>query len=204
MKKTFIFTCLCILFSFFACKNTADVDKPVLLDCLKTPLADFDLPNNATVYANTSGYLFSNTSVNFETVKWDFGDKTPISTAVNPEHIFTALGDYNVSLTVINCKNDSVKVSKKITVKNSIEFEKIVPNSQNAYFSTLLSINEDKFIIQGIGWSGYGLQLSTFAFGVKSIYTKIWESSVSTFKFNDDKSGTFRKDIVGDNLYTFC
>jgi hypothetical protein len=34
--------------------------------------------------------------------KWDFGDGTPTTTQVNPEHIYAASGDYIVTLTVYN------------------------------------------------------------------------------------------------------
>jgi glucose/arabinose dehydrogenase/PKD repeat protein len=41
------------------------------------------------------------------TYKWDFGDKSPVSTAADPEHTYASTGDYEVHLTVTDSKNNS-------------------------------------------------------------------------------------------------
>ncbi|MBL0047186.1 MAG: PKD domain-containing protein [Bacteroidetes bacterium] len=53
------------------------------------------LPGNTTVN-------FTNTSTGASTYSWDFGDGSPIETTENPSHTFSAVGTYNVSLTVSN------------------------------------------------------------------------------------------------------
>jgi PKD repeat protein len=50
--------------------------------------------------------------VNVDRYEWDFGDGSPVVTDVNPMHVFTAGGDYNVTIRVFN---------------NCGEFEKILP-----------------------------------------------------------------------------
>jgi hypothetical protein len=43
--------------------------------------------------------MFTNISQNYESLTWDFGDSSEISTEANPEHVFKSLGSYVVKLT---------------------------------------------------------------------------------------------------------
>jgi Zn-dependent metalloprotease len=61
---------------------------------------------------------FNNTTPNGMTFAWDFGDGSPVSTATNPVHSYTANGIYNVKLKGVGCANavDSIIKNAFITV----------------------------------------------------------------------------------------
>lgn len=49
-----------------------------------------------------SAVNFNNTSTNAFNYVWDFGDGSPVSTAVSPSHVYNAAGDYDVMLIAID------------------------------------------------------------------------------------------------------
>lgn len=61
----------------------------------------------------TNGTKFGNS------YQWNFGDGTPISTLENPEHSYTVVGTYNVTLTATNEKGDSVLVKNGLVKVNT-------------------------------------------------------------------------------------
>jgi PKD repeat protein len=73
---------------------------------------------------NDNEVSFTNTSSDFDSVFWDFGDAS-YSTDVHPVHIYQAGGDYTVSLTVTRCgKTD--EESNTITIESGVNIEKEV------------------------------------------------------------------------------
>jgi PKD repeat protein len=69
----------------------------------------------------TSGYAplsvqFTDLSKNATEWNWDFGDNTPISIEQSPEHIFSAVGTYTVTLVATNGDGSSDEKSMDITV----------------------------------------------------------------------------------------
>lgn len=48
--------------------------------------------------------------------EWDFGDGTPVSNEINPTHIFSSVGTFTVSLTIIDLDGDSHSNSADIEV----------------------------------------------------------------------------------------
>lgn len=62
------------------------------------------MPGGAAVFTNKST-IPSNGTLSY---RWDFGDETGTSTAVNPSHVYAAAGSYNVQLTAASdygCRN---------------------------------------------------------------------------------------------------
>ena len=51
---------------------------------------------------------FTDNSVNAASIKWDFGDKSAISTESNPSHTYRTTGFYTVRLTATNGDNSNV------------------------------------------------------------------------------------------------
>jgi len=63
--------------------------------------------------------VFTNTTKFANSYKWDFGDGSAISTLENPEHTYTVVGTYNVTLTCTNEKGDSVLIKNEIVKVNT-------------------------------------------------------------------------------------
>lgn len=63
--------------------------------------------------------MFQNLSINGTTYKWNFGDGSDSSTAINPEHIFVNAGIYPVQLIAFNGPlSDTIIINVKINPKN--------------------------------------------------------------------------------------
>lgn len=59
---------------------------------------------------------FQNTSTNFTSVKWDFGDGTVSENNSYPSHVYTKPGRYGVSITVTGSNNDVSTHTDSITI----------------------------------------------------------------------------------------
>lgn len=96
---------------------------------------------------------------------WDFGDGTT-STQQNPVHVFSALGTYNVTLTVFNgtCDNRITQSIKVIDEKpdfvasatNACRIANISFNTTNVNASSILNYNWDFGQGSTVSGSGYG------------------------------------------------
>ncbi len=74
----------------------------------------FDLSNNSGFAP--CNVVFTNNSIDGLSYQWNFGDNSPVSNAINPNHTYQTPGDYVVSLNVTN-NFDSVTVSKTVQIK---------------------------------------------------------------------------------------
>jgi len=88
--------------------NTVTIQEPV-----PNPLADFS-------YSGHTGYApltvtFTNLSQNAVSYSWDFGDGQT-STQVNPDHLYSTGGTYNVTLTAKNSVNATDAITKSIVI----------------------------------------------------------------------------------------
>jgi hypothetical protein len=92
-----------------------DVALHTVLDSLVNwNIGVFDCNADFSFSVNQLSAQFSNQSQNALSYHWNFGDGS-VSTSVNPQHVYSSSGNYNVSLvTSDSCKNDSI--SKVITV----------------------------------------------------------------------------------------
>ncbi|WP_298900290.1 T9SS type A sorting domain-containing protein [uncultured Psychroserpens sp.] len=69
-----------------------------------------------TEVVNEEQISFTNTSNDFDSLLWDFGDGNT-STAINPIHMYAATGDYMVTLTVTKCGKSNTK-TKTFSISN--------------------------------------------------------------------------------------
>jgi PKD repeat protein len=78
--------------------------------------------------------VFTNASILATTYLWDFGDGNT-STAVNPTHVYDAIGNYDVTLYASGeCDTDSITYTitiSDVSIKENINFIKIFPNPAN-------------------------------------------------------------------------
>lgn len=95
-------------------------------DFTQKPVADYsEVINGAEV-------SFTNTSSDFDTIFWDFGDSNT-SAEINPVHTYTESGSYTVSQTITKCeKSDTKTKTLNITVLSTETFKseavRIYPN----------------------------------------------------------------------------
>jgi PKD domain-containing protein len=76
------------------------------------------IPNHAVSFDASGSFLGNGSSVSFRLYSWDFGDGSVASNLPGPtnSHIFNAPGNYTVSLTVSDQKNENGTVTRKVNV----------------------------------------------------------------------------------------
>lgn len=63
---------------------------------------------------------FTNTSSGVESVAWDYGDGSEVSTGLNPTHLYPASGTYPVTLTVYGIAGDTVIKVQQLAVTTEL------------------------------------------------------------------------------------
>ncbi len=100
---------------------------------------------------------FNNQTIDGNTYLWDFGDGNT-STLINPSHIYTNYGSYNVKLISYNaCGNDSITIPLSINLglnENDIDKITISPNPTNNIINIYSPNNEEINKIQLFNTSG--------------------------------------------------
>lgn len=136
---------------------------------LPSPIANFGFTPPSPVSALTT-IQFSDSSIDADTWRWDFGDGSPLSTSINPAHVYSEDGTYDVCLRVADvggCE-DSICKTIIVTTEGAAEIPTAFsPNGDN--------VNDIYYVI------GYGLR--TFEF---RIYNR-WGQVV--FESNDMTQG---------------
>ncbi len=61
---------------------------------------------------------FTNTTTGANSYTWDFGDGSPVNTNINPQHIYSAGGSYNVELIALNSAGCYDTVTQSVVVRN--------------------------------------------------------------------------------------
>ncbi len=96
-------------------------------------------------------YVFTNTSVDANSYYWDFGDGNN-STQVNPYHIYSAAGNYTVTLIAYgDCTNDTTTF---IATPNTVGLDeqvftnsiKVSPNPNNGQFAVSLTLADNESV----------------------------------------------------------
>jgi PKD repeat protein len=113
--------------SFYNCTDV----KTQTITVMPVPLPQFSIVGNPTQVFDPAGnpFTFTNeTNAGTWTWLWRFGDGTT-SSAQSPTHTYTALGDFNVVLTVSNANcSDSVKHQVRVTPEKSIASFDSIPS----------------------------------------------------------------------------
>jgi hypothetical protein len=99
--------------SAFGCSSTSTT-VPVVVNPNPTP----NFTSNPTLGGFTT---FNNTSTDYLTSQWDFGDGSPWSNADNPTHTYTSDGTFNVTLTVGNGCGIVIIMQQVVIVGTGIE-----------------------------------------------------------------------------------
>lgn len=51
-------------------------------------------------FGNTTTFTLNDSTDDFDSVSWNFGDGSPVSTAINPTHVYAATGTYTVTASI--------------------------------------------------------------------------------------------------------
>ncbi|MGB3078480.1 MAG: PKD domain-containing protein [Saprospiraceae bacterium] len=94
------------LMFIFSCKKDEPVPEVIAGFSFQVDAADF------------KKVTFTNTSQNYETLTWNFGDNTATSSEDNPVHSYAAEGVYTVTLTAAK-GTDSDIVTRQVTIANT-------------------------------------------------------------------------------------
>ena len=106
------------------------------------PVASFNMPSSVCMPNGTAS--FTNTSTVADgtslTYSWNFGDLSPISTALNPGHVFAAIGSYVIKLTATStsgCFKDSSQTFSaffdKPLAKFNVSPDKLCQGADNVF-----------------------------------------------------------------------
>lgn len=155
------------------------------------PTANF----NAPVVCLGENMTFTNTSVNGTTYEWDFGDGFT-ATNENPSHLFTAPGNYSVTLRAIDAQGcddtEVIEVAVSDIPQVSFDFDVPCTSSSGISFLDLSSIENADLI--GWSWRVDGVEVSTeqnptLSFtegGVKNIALVAYSSNGCEATYNED------------------
>ncbi len=151
------------------------VDQIVLPNKPQWRINTFDLYSNFNYVVNANSVNFTNTSANFTSFEWDFGDGTT-STEANPTHIFSSGGIKTITLKAI--RNDCEEIIIKqidLGVLGISDFQKnnfsIYPNPANSTVSISNADGSGIKIVNSIGQEIY----------VNSEKKTDWKINVSDF-----------------------
>lgn len=107
-----------------SCGSTYLTAGPIII--LDVPVVSFNV--NSIACANTSVYFnnttiagFTNDCSTFNVYTWDFGDGTPVSRQVNPSHVYTAPGNYTITLSAETPCGSGGSVTRTICVEPILE-----------------------------------------------------------------------------------
>lgn len=112
------------------------------------PIPDFTftlLNNNQ--FAPTT-VVFTNTSQNAVSYKWDFGDNQGTSIMIAPQHLFTVADDFTVKLEATNTVGVKKQITKTISIK-AITFKKGFGNVGSNSGRDIVQLTNDGYAIVG-------------------------------------------------------
>ncbi|PIF45679.1 putative secreted protein (Por secretion system target) [Chryseobacterium sp. 52] len=157
----------------------------------------FHLHAGFSVNGNGQNVSFANLSSNYNTVLWTFGDGIT-STAVNPNHSYTAAGTYTISLTVTknSCSETVTKTinTNQLSVSEyAVQDFRFYPNpvSHTGFLKTVKPVKEieiysiDGRKIQVLRYSGTRdtkIDFSTYTKGMYILNLRFEDKSLETLK----------------------
>lgn len=125
-------------------RNTPAGTAPCVSEYCKVLVVDSVTPCNIQAYfshqydaVNRKKVYFTNQTVNFlptDSIRWNFGDGTPFSYAVNPDHTYAAAGTYNVCIRVKRNTTSGTAICVSEYCKQVI-IDSVPPCNLQAYFS---------------------------------------------------------------------
>ncbi|MBI4647087.1 MAG: PKD domain-containing protein [Bacteroidia bacterium] len=190
------------------CGNSGTYQQTINVNSSVSPYVWFWIEPNPVCPGNT--VLFYDYSSGATSWLWNFGDGTT-STLQNPSHIYSAPGDYNVSLTVTNSCGNSASGNDVISVNSSVtpwayfdvSSNTVCPGSQ-VFFNNYSSDTSDCRWVFGDGDTSFAVN-TVHVFDTPGTY-----DVVLTVYNNCDNSNSYSMSILVTNtaqveayFYTF-
>jgi len=184
----------------------------ILFSCHKTPN-----PPNASFSVDITNpevgqtVYFNNNSQNGDKYEWDFGDGYG-SADINPSHVFTATGGYDVTLTVTsrNGATDKTSLTINVTVPTLLEIQvleyysgDVVPNASIILFPTLPDWNAQTNSVMEAFTDANGIavfsNLDPFVY-----YVDVWEATHDNYQLASEDVGFIRTpEVLTHSISTF-
>lgn len=184
----------------------------LLFSCHKTPN-----PPNASFSADITNpevgqtVSFNNNSQNGEKYEWDFGDGFG-SADLNPTHLFTATGGYDVTLTVTskNGSSDKTSLTINVLVPTLLEIEvdeyysgNPVPNASIILYPTLPDWNNQTNKVMEAFTDADGIavfsNLDPFVY-----YVDVWEATHDNYQLASEDVGFIRTpEVLAHKITSF-
>lgn len=155
-------------------------------------------PNANFIFeVNELSATFTNTSTGNNTYTWDFDDQGATSTELNPTHIFSEVGVYEVALTATNdCGTKTV--TQKVAVGAAPLASFSVDNNTGCAPITVQYIDQSRGSIKGWSWTFPGGEPSTSQEKNPTVrYTQAGTYDATLFVENDlGRDSTVRRSFI--------
>ncbi len=146
LKPFFPVACfLASLFFIVSCEKTEEPNPEPEPEPGMT--ASFTITNNnCTAVCQV---LFTNTSENAATYSWDFGDGSPVSTEINPKHIYPKSGTYQITLTAFKAVTFAVQRQIQTVQINRPASPYAIGTSKNEFGTGLMQTGDGGYVVAG-------------------------------------------------------
>jgi len=133
VNQRWLLTMLTITFLVFSCD-----DEPEPGDVV----ASFQLQKDPADYAKVT---FTNFSLNFKSLSWDFGDGTAAVTEENPVHTYAAEGTYTVKLTATGANGTTAEKTEVVEIVDPQSELKKLTGTTSKTWKLLRDVSTGKF-----------------------------------------------------------
>lgn len=160
---------------------------PMYINNSSTAKANFGLSTTLLTYPNASTLYLFNTSQNYTSITWDYGDGEGDTDIENPSHAYSGIGTYTVSVTATDNKGCSSTKTQDINVSINTSIE-VFPNPAN----NILGFGNDIIepgtlqIVNSIGQVVYE-QANIYINNNKKIDVSPWSEGIYTLVFTTEK-----------------
>ena len=173
----------------------------ILFSCERVPEAQFSADTIEPEVGQE--VFFNNESHNAVDFKWDFGDGF-VSDAVNPSHVFTGTGTFDVTLKAFSENGQSSDASITIDVKiptlleiEVVEYstEKLIPDASVFMYPTLIDW-EDQTNVEGEGYTDADGIVVFSHLGPYVYYVDVWEATHDNYTLKVDDINYIRTNEI--------
>jgi hypothetical protein len=170
----------------------------ILVSCHKDHVPEASFSADSTTPEVGQTVFFSNTSINGNSFKWDFGDGY-ISTEPNPAHVYTSTGSFNVVLTASGDgfeSQSSLVINVQVPTLLVIEVREyysddLIPNASILLYPTLADWDNQTNSISEAFTDQNGVAVFSNP-GSYVYYLDVWEATHDNYTLRSEDVGFIR------------